>query len=34
MVGNDMVGMVITSGVPHQDDHGIIVEALRAFIDG
>lgn len=34
MVGNEMVGMVVTSGVPHQDDHGIIVEALRAFIDG
>jgi uncharacterized protein (UPF0303 family) len=33
-VGNAMVGMVVTSGVPHQDDHGIIVEALRAFIDG
>jgi uncharacterized protein (UPF0303 family) len=33
IVGNDMVGMVLTSGVPHQDDHGIIVEALRSFID-
>lgn len=32
-VGNKFVGAVIASGVPQQDDHAIVVEALRAAID-
>lgn len=31
IVSGELVGMVVTSGVPHQDDHGIIVETLTAF---
>jgi uncharacterized protein (UPF0303 family) len=33
-VGDKFVGAVIASGVPQQDDHAIVVEALRAAIEG
>jgi uncharacterized protein (UPF0303 family) len=33
-VGEKFVGAVIASGVPQQDDHAIVVEALRAAIEG
>ncbi|MEY4532560.1 MAG: hypothetical protein RI926_329 [Actinomycetota bacterium] len=33
-VGETFVGAVIASGVPQQDDHAIVVEALRAAIEG
>ena len=33
-VGDAFVGAVIASGVPQQDDHAIVVEALRAALDG
>jgi uncharacterized protein (UPF0303 family) len=33
-VGENIVGAVIASGVPQQDDHAIVVEALRAAIEG
>ena len=33
-VGNQFVGAVIVSGVPQQDDHAIVVEALRAAVHG
>lgn len=33
-VGENFVGAVIASGVPQQDDHAIVVEALRAAIEG
>lgn len=32
--GDKFVGAVIASGVPQQDDHAIVVEALRAAIEG
>lgn len=33
-VGEKFVGAVIASGVPQQDDHAIVVETLRAAIEG
>jgi uncharacterized protein (UPF0303 family) len=33
-VGDAFVGAVVASGVPQQDDHAIVVEALRAAIEG
>ena len=33
-VGEKFVGAVIASGVPQQDDHAIVVEAMRAAIEG
>lgn len=33
-VGDTFVGAVIASGVPQQDDHAIVVEALRAALEG
>ncbi len=33
-VGDEFVGAVIASGVPQQDDHAIVVEALRAAVHG
>lgn len=32
MVGDDMVGQVIVSGVPQQDDHALVVEALSSLL--
>lgn len=32
--GDTFVGAVIASGVPQQDDHAIVVEALRAALEG
>lgn len=31
MVGSEMVGSVIVSGVPQQDDHALVVEGLTAL---
>jgi uncharacterized protein (UPF0303 family) len=33
-VGDTFVGAVVASGVPQQDDHAIVVESLRAAIEG
>lgn len=33
-VGDKFVGAVVASGVPQQDDHAIVVEALRAALEG
>ena len=33
IVGDTVVGSAIVSGVPQQDDHALLVEALAAFID-
>lgn len=33
-VGNTFVGAVVASGVPQQDDHAIVIEALGAAIAG
>lgn len=33
-VGGTFVGAVVASGVPQQDDHAIVVETLRAAIEG
>ena len=33
-VGDTFVGAVVASGVPQQDDHALVVEALRAAIEG
>ena len=33
-VGDTFVGAVVASGVPQQDDHAIVVEALTAAING
>ena len=33
-VGDKFVGAVVASGVPQQDDHSIVVEALRAAVHG
>jgi uncharacterized protein (UPF0303 family) len=33
-VENTFIGAVVASGVPQQDDHAIVVEALRAAIEG
>lgn len=32
-VGDTFVGAIVASGVPQQDDHAIVVEALRAAIE-
>lgn len=34
LVGDAFVGAVVASGVPQQDDHAIVVEALLAAIEG
>lgn len=32
MVGDEMVGQVVVSGVPQQDDHALAVEALSSLL--
>ena len=33
IVNGEFVGAILSSGVPHQDDHAIIVETLRAALE-
>jgi uncharacterized protein (UPF0303 family) len=33
IVNDVVVGSVIVSGVPQQDDHALVVEALSALVD-